>query len=387
MSNPRRQRSAASAGARRVRQPRPESKPRAQRGPVPRNPEVEASAKSTRMFATCMQGLGPLVRRELEDLPGVRVTDSGFDGRADIVMFEVDRGRRPDVMSLRTTDDVFVEVGRTLRSDGDNPKWIASRIWRPERVQRALSVWAEEHRPLRSAMTYRVIARVLQEQSFLRTDLRRELSRTIGSDRPRWDIDDPAQIEVWVSEYRRGRILAGLRLTDVRMRQHAGRTIERPGALRPAVAAAMVALAGSPTGELLDPCCGSGTILSEAMAVGWRAQGRDIDPDAVQIAQANAPGALIRVGDARHLDLPDESVESCASNLPFGRQYGVEGEMSAWLSAVLSELARVTRPAGTVVLLAPDIPRSAVSSALRQTSRFTLRLLGTSTTLWTFERT
>src|SRR5262245_565817 len=198
-------------------------------GPVRGGPSRGAGA--TRMFATCVAGLGPLVSRELARLEGVHVTDLGFDGRDDFVLFEVTRGQRDGVMSLRTTDDVFVEIGRTLRSEGDRAHWIAGRIWRPERVERALSIWAEYVRPLASSMTFRVITRVLKERSFLRTDLRRELGRAIGKDRPKWKVGDPAEVEIWISEYQPGRLVAGLRLTDVRMRQRDGRRVERSGAL------------------------------------------------------------------------------------------------------------------------------------------------------------
>lgn len=338
------------------------------------------------MFATCMPGLSRLVSRELAGLPGITVTDTGFDGRADFVLFEADRGRRHAALSLRTTDDVFVEVGRTLRSDGDNARWISGRIWRPERVQRALSVWAEEVRPLASSMTFRVIARVLHERSFLRTELRNQMSQVIRSDKPKWKIDDPSQMEVWISEYQPGRLVAGLRLTDIRMRQHDGREVERQGALRPTAAAAMVALAGEPSGLLLDPCCGSGTILAEALAKGWKAEGTDIDPSAVDIAQKNAPAASAHLGDARKLDREESSVSACVSNLPFGQQFTIQGDMADWLRAVLGEMARVTMPGGWVVLLAPTIPRNVVPAALTMRDKYPLQLLGTKTTIWTFER-
>jgi 23S rRNA G2445 N2-methylase RlmL len=338
------------------------------------------------MFATAVPGLAPLVRRELATLPGISVTDSGFDGRSDIVLFDADRRARDQVLTLRTTEDLFVEVGRTLRSEGDNSRWIAQRIWRPQRVQRALSVWAERVRPLSAPMTFRVIARVLQERSFLRTDMRRELARTISGDKPKWRLADPAAIEVWISEYQQGRIVAGLRLTSSQMRQHGGREAERQGALRPTVAAAMVMLAGEPTGVLLDPCCGSGTILTEAMTTGWKAEGFDIDLAAVQAARHNVPRAAVRKGDARHLDLPDGSVGACVSNLPFGRQYGVQGSMKDWLAAVLGEMTRVTRPGGHLVLLAPEIPREAVPPGLRLQERFRLRLLGTPSIVWVYDR-
>jgi hypothetical protein len=178
----------------------------------------------TRMFVTAVPGLGSMVSRELGRLPGIVVPDSGFDGRSDVVLFETARGSRSAVI-VGLAEDVFVEVGRTLRAEGDRSGWVAGRLWRPERVQRALSVWAEEVRPLAGTMTFRVIARVLQERSFLRTDLRRQLTRAIQRDRPRWRVEDPAQIEVWVSEYAQGRFVAGLRLSDERMRQHGGRAV------------------------------------------------------------------------------------------------------------------------------------------------------------------
>src|SRR5438445_553512 len=149
---------------------------------------------STRMFATVIPGLAPIATRELARLPGITVNDSGFDGRSDVIVFEVGRGSRGEALDLGITEDIFVEVGRTLRSDGDKAGWISGRIWRPERVQRALSVWADEVRPLSGTMTFRVIVRVLQERSFLRTELRRQLTETIRRDRPKWRVADPGQI-------------------------------------------------------------------------------------------------------------------------------------------------------------------------------------------------
>jgi 23S rRNA G2445 N2-methylase RlmL len=348
--------------------------------------------RRTRMFATCVPGLSRMLRRQLEQDDGIECTGTGFDGRADIVFFEADRAGRETAMASRLAEDVFAETGRASRTGASGPGAVAALAWPPDGVQRALSVWADEVRPLSGSMSFRVITRVLGESRFLRTDLRQAMTAAIGRDKPRWRTADPARLEIWISEWHDGQYVAGLRLSGTRMRQHGGRSAERHGALRPTVAAAMVQLAGPPgrsgqPGEvLLDPCCGSGTILAEALAAGWTAEGSDIDAEAVEAASGNAPRATVQLGDARELLLPDDSVGACVSNLPFGRQFTVQGDQADWTAGVLGEMSRVTRSGGSVVLLSPDLPRAAIPAALRLRKQVPLRLLGTAPSIWLFHR-
>ncbi len=362
---------------------------RTSRAPAPAarsdKPNTTATAP-TRLIALAVPGMAALLTAELRSAAAAHVHDTGSDGRADVVLFTAEASALRHVLASRLAEDILVEAGRTLRADGDRAQWIAGRLWRPERVRRALAVHAQVTRPARQRATFRVVARVLAERSFLRTDLRRQLTATIQRQQPAWRPADPADIEVWVVEYRPGKIVAGLRVSDARMRQHDGRGVERTGALRPTVAAAMVRLAGRPGGVLLDPCCGSGTILMEAAQAGWHAEGIDIDPEAVRISAKNAPGVPVRRGDVRHLPFDDGSVQACLSNLPFGKQYAVQQDMHAWLRAALSEVARVTRPGGRAVLLAPAIPRDLIPGDLRLASDVRITLLGAKTTISAYDR-
>lgn len=341
----------------------------------------------TRLIALTVPGMAALLAAELRSTAGVHVQDTGTDGRADVVLFTAEPSALEHVLASRLAEDLFTEAGRTLRSEGDRAQWIAGRIWRPGRVRRALAARTRLARPAGQRATFRVVARVLQERSFPRTDLRRQLTDAIQRQQPQWRFADPADVEVWVVEYQPGKIVAGLRVSDATMRQHDGRDTERSGALRPTVAAAMVSrLAGRPDSILLDPCCGSGTILLEAGLAGWQAEGIDIDPEAVRICRKNAPAIRVRQGDVRHLPFGDGSVQACVSNLPFGKQYAVQQDMHEWLRATLSEIARVTRPGGRAVLLAPSIPRELMPRDLRPASQTPIRLLGTKTTIWAYDR-
>jgi 23S rRNA G2445 N2-methylase RlmL len=339
------------------------------------------------MFAFAVPGLASLLVRELSAITGVKIAELGFDTRADVVTFTAEPAALPEIITLSQAEDVFVEFGRTTREEGDKAPWVAARLLRPEPVERALDGLGRMTHAVRSRATYRVLVRVLQERSFVRTELRRHLGLLVAKQQPQWRFGDPSDLEVWIVEYQPGKFIGGLRASDVRMRQHNGRVEERAGALRPTVAAAMVRLAGSPGAALLDPCCGSGTILAEALAAGWAdVYGADIDPDAVDLARENVREALLGDGDARDIDLPDGAMDASVSNLPFGKQFEVEGEMDAWLRDVLRELTRVTRAGGRIVLLAPEIARPLVPPALRMTDRVPLRLLGTKTTIWAYDR-
>jgi hypothetical protein len=140
------------------------------------------------------------------------------------------------------------------------------------------------------------------------------------------------------------------------------RVAERPGSLPPTIAAAMAFLANPRDGDaILDPVCGSGTLLAEAHAYAPAARlwGIDRDRQAVAAARRNLshiPQLQIAVGDARATGLPDGSLSLFLANLPFGKQFGRPAENRGLYQDILHELLRLGRPASwRAVLLTSDL--------------------------------
>lgn len=340
--------------------------------------------RRTRSLASCAPGLGRMLRRKLDDVDGIVTTGTGFDGRADLVFFDADQAGRAAAVQSRMAAWILAETGRTNRAGGAGAAAVAAMAWQRDAVQRALSVWAEQVRPLGRSMSFRVIVSVLSEARFRRSDLRKAMTAVVARDKPRWQQADPAQLEIWICEWHDGQYVAGLQLSDGAAGTGLG-LAERSQELARTVAAAMVDLAGPPVGLLLDPCCDGGAILIEAVAVGWAAEGTDIDTAAVAAARRNAPGARVQLGDAREILLPDDSVRACVSRLPRVAQSDVSGQLEGWAKGVLAELSRVTHSGGFVVLLGPQLPRPAIPAALRLRKTVPIRLPG-SPAIWVFRR-
>ena len=341
-----------------------------------------ARQRRSSFFASCAAGLARLLREQLEQIPGLEVTGTGSDGQADYVLFDADREGRAEALRSRLAQDVFVEAGRTSRDGITDPGLLAGRCWRPDSVQRALSVWAEQVRPLSTSMTFGITARVQTGPRSLRAGLRGALAAVIRRDRPRWRAASAPQVHIWLSEWRDGQLVAGLRLGGNRPHDPAGPV--EASAFVPSVAAAMVYLAGKAGGVLLDPCCGSGTILAEALAAGWTAEGTDVHPASLAKARRTAAGATVREGDATEILEPDDAVGACVSGLPpIGPGDVLE---PGWLTAALAEMSRITRTGGAVVLLTTDIPRQAIPGALRLRQQLPLRAAGGRETIWVFRR-
>jgi tRNA (guanine6-N2)-methyltransferase len=111
---------------------------------------------------------------------------------------------------------------------------------------------------------------------------------------------------------------------------------------------------------ILDPMCGSGTILVEAATFRpAKLIGGDIEPEAVKITIENMETfdpklhIDIRQWDAQKLPLDNKSVDKIICNLPFGKQIEVS-DIKQFYKNIIAEFDRVLRP-GKMVLLTNQV--------------------------------
>ncbi len=339
---------------------------------MPRHRRQSEPAPPPPLYAMVQPGLESVAADEItRDLGGeVKRTARG------LVVFKLDEVT-PDVLKLRTTEDVFLLAwgSDTLsyRSEDLNNirKWTAGRpdwdhLFRLHHAVRPKT----KGRP-----TFHIVCQMQGEHGYKRSDARDALIRGLaGKIPPGWQPqDENAWLEVWLT-IRGKTAVCGVRLSDRTMRHRTYKEEHVLASLRPTVAAAMVRLAGvGPGMTVLDPMCGAGTILAEAIEVGKRRRGGrveviggDLDPNAVFVTSQNlervGPATLAR-WDARRLPLAAASVDRVVSNPPFGKQLAGLEAVPPLYAAAAAEWDRVLRPGGRAVFLVME--QEALKAPLR----------------------
>lgn len=163
---------------------------------------------------------------------------------------------------------------------------------------------------------------------------------------------------------------------------------EREGSLPPTIGAAMAFIAKPQENEtMLDPCCGSGTLLAEIYGLQskiGKVTGFDLDPEAIKVARENLrkiPQAEAFTGDGTLTGRPDGTIDLVMANLPFGKQFGKKEDNPALYTAMVKEMVRLAKkPSFRAVLLTSDVPafKSAMHAhrELKYDEAFTVKIRG-----------
>jgi 23S rRNA G2445 N2-methylase RlmL len=329
------------------RRPRPEAPPKPEPAPTKPAPTVH------RYEADVAEGLEPLAQEEIVSLLGAGVT---FDERI----------RKPGILRFSYAGNPF-HLTRLQMAQA-----VYHRAYYP--VPRPKALLGDQHfkallaqialvRALAPADAYRTffISAAGSESSVMQR-LKAELGAKIGLEPGVDEGDLLLRLRHPLEGGDGWEMLA--RLTPRPLATRAWRACNREGALNAAVAHAMVALTQpSPDDTFLNLMCGSGTLLIERLLHMSAASvtGYDHDEQAIKCAQENVEAAgfsqqiTLRVGDCRHLPLPDRSVDALVGDLPFGHLVGSHEHNLELYPPLLVEAARVAKPGARCVLITHEV--------------------------------
>jgi 2-polyprenyl-3-methyl-5-hydroxy-6-metoxy-1,4-benzoquinol methylase len=118
-----------------------------------------------------------------------------------------------------------------------------------------------------------------------------------------------------------------------------------PGGRDELDAAAMHLPAPTHPGRVLDVGCGSGVLLARMQALGWQAEGVELDPDGVKAARAR--GVPVRQGTLQQQAFTGNYFDAVHSAHVIEHVYDPV--------SLLRECQRILKPGGTLVVLTPNI--------------------------------
>ncbi|SRR5579884_1026315 len=310
------------------------------------------STRSLPFFALTTSGLETISAGEIALLPGVSINTVAYRR-----ISATCSGSLTVLLSLRTVDDVFLElatwmdIGRS-RSSLVHLRHLAARL-----DLHVAAMCCARLRPVPQLPAFSVTVSFVGKRNYsseeMKTVLADEITKQHGWIYRQDDRSADLNVRLFI-EHEVATV--GVRLGKTALHDRWYQQAHLPGGLKPSVAAALVTLARIVPGTtVLDPCCGSGTILVEASLQGATVYGGDRDFRALVAAQTNLAAAGVETclhnWDAQAIPLADGSMERIICNLPWGRQVHVEETLTTLYQRIIAEMRRVLTPTGRIVLL------------------------------------
>lgn len=285
------------------------------------------------------------------------------------VLFRTGHGLAQAWPGLRVADDAFVVAGLItgVGPHKSDLRRLAGGL-DPDRIRAVASAgpasggWATGPGPVD------VVASVAGPHNYSRYDVEElvgaELGKILGRTyvSRRREAPDPGEAAMsWRVSIIGAEAVVGLRWSTRPLHRRAYRQATVPGALHPPVAAAMAAICHVRCGVLLDPFCGSGTILIEAglQAPLLHLVGLDLDPAALSVAAGNAGRAAVDVTllrcDSARPPVAAGSADVILANPPWGIQVRAGGRLTGPRS--WARLLDALRPGGALAI-AGDQPET-----------------------------
>ena len=310
------------------------------------------------IFAVTTRGLEKVSANELSKLPGVMVEQIAYRR-----VFASCQDSLALLLTLRTVDDVFLHVATWSGIDRARSALTALREASSHLDLNPALALCMQVRTVQNPPTFSVTANFVGKRNYNTAEIKQACATGIIEGQGWVYSEDDANADLNVRVFIEGdTTIVGVRLGAQSLSKRPYKQQHVPGSLKPAVAAALLELASvTPDMQILDPCCGAGTILIEAGSRGAVAWGGDINQEAVTAARINASQANVNVNiqrwDARALPISSGSVDCVVSNLPWGRAVSTESSLSTLYPEISEEIERVLAPGGRTVLLTnlPDL--------------------------------
>lgn len=338
------------------------------------------------LFVLTTRGLEAVAAQELAAIPGTTITGQAYrrvQARLEAVSTAL--------TGLRTVDDVYIQlaqwetVGHTRAMLVEFEDRAAALAPAANQAIEAINTL----RPLRARPTFSVTASFVGKRNYNTDEIKSAIAAGIESHNPWHYTADDREADLNVRVFIEHEVaLVGLRIGTRPLHERAWKVAERPGALKPSVAAALCRLAEVAPGQhLIDPCCGGGTLLIEAAISGAVVRGGDLDPQAVEVARANGTAAgfpiAVEAWDSRHLPLLDASADRVLSNLPWGKQITVDATLTRFYAETCREIERILKPGGIAALLTSQ-PELLHFDRLKPTRSIEISLYGQTPTISLF---
>lgn len=304
-------------------------------------------------FAITTRGLEQFARDEIEQkLSNSKIKNTSYRK----VVFSFDGGYSK-LLTLRSVEDVFYFLGEieNVGHSKDSLDDLTDRICELD-FNRAVDVISKVRET--DINEFSVSSSSVGKRNYSYVEVKESLSTKLQGILGFKHEDEKHEmfdIRVFIEH---DRALIGARLASKPLHRRSYKTETTKATLQADVAYAMSLLAEiKPDDVVLDPMCGSGTILIESSTFGPKSiLGGDIQDEAVKATNNNIKAfnsslnIEIKKWDATHLPLEDKSIDKIICNLPFGKQIEVES-VANFYKETLKELSRVTKNEEKLVLL------------------------------------
>ncbi|NKB70720.1 MAG: methyltransferase domain-containing protein [Candidatus Latescibacteria bacterium] len=292
-------------------------------------------------------GLEPQLVDELRQRLGLAARSLGPGGLA------LETADIHQLLTLRTLAEVLLPLASGPRAADQMPALI-ERLGQPSLGQRLLT-W---HKPGDGPLPYRLEVRGPGLGHHRRRALVQQWVAALQQTTPLL-VNSPSHYAVELRLILRPdsfRLLA--RPSTLPDERFSYRRADVPAALDPVVAAGLVRALGptAPQARVLDPCCGSGTLLFERglLAPYGQLVGIDIAPRAVEAARNNAQAAglahtAFSQGDAAALN-GQGPFDELVANLPFGLRSGDHTSNQTLYTALFRQLPKLLVPGARILL-------------------------------------